>query len=408
MTATLGSPHSDRHRARQNGSRVAMLVVVVVAFSITATLVLHDVRVTETRARDLRIPQLLLAAATSLPLIWWRRSPLTVFVIAAAASAPLLRYQPMPPLGATVALYLLAASRNVRHPWTVRTTAAAMALFAAHVVAVGLAYDQSFVVPLLISTLGWTAAWFAGDRTRIRREYVAVLEERAARAEEAVERDRRLTIVEERMRIARDLHDSAGHAINVILVQAGAARLLQDRDDVATRTAITTIEDVARQTLDDIDRLVGGLRDGAADGEVAKEVEGPTGLAALAALITRHRAIGLEISIDSIAAIEAASSTGLVPAPVGQATYRIVQEALTNAARHGTGAAHVTIEFTDTHVDLTVTNPVAAQTDEPIRRGHGIIGIQERAALLGGVAAISEDDGAFTVRARLPLRWGTP
>ena len=101
-------------------------------------------------------------------------------------------------------------------------------------------------------------------------------------------------MAEERTRIARDLHDSAGHAINVILVQAGAARLLRDKDPVRATEALETIEEVARETLGDIDRMVRALRDGEAPGAV----EPPSGLSALAGLVERHRANGLEVSVD--------------------------------------------------------------------------------------------------------------
>src|SRR5204862_702169 len=106
---------------------------------------------------------------------------------------------------------------------------------------------------LVLGALVWGGAWFAGDRTRLRRERIAALEDRAVKAEREAERERRLAAVEERARIARELHDSAGHAINVILVQAGAARLLQERDPERSRSALEASEDVARGTPDEID-----------------------------------------------------------------------------------------------------------------------------------------------------------
>lgn len=163
-----------------------------------------------------------------------------------------------------VALYFLALNPATT-PARSWLTAATVAL--AFVV---LAYtdrlDNSFT-PEFIGILSWAAVWIVGDWIRLRRERIAEYEERALRAEREAERERRLAVAEERTRIARDLHDSAGHAINVILVQAGAARLLSERDPERARQALETIEEVARETLGEIDQLVHALREGGLAGQ---------------------------------------------------------------------------------------------------------------------------------------------
>ena len=136
-----------------------------------------------------------------------------------------------------------------------------------------------------------------GDRVRLRRERITQLVARAERAERDAERERRLAAAEERTRIARDLHDSAGHAINVILVQAGAARLLGERDPERSRAALETIEEVARETLTEIDQLVRALREGDLPSENGGNVEPPLGLAGLATLVERHRTAGLAVEL---------------------------------------------------------------------------------------------------------------
>lgn len=142
-----------------------------------------------------------------------------------------------------------------------RTTAAMVALFFAYL-AMTAAGDGTFPgIELFHTGLAWAVAWFAGERTRLRREHLTELEERAVRAERETERERRLAVVEERSRIARDLHDSAGHAISVIAVRAGAARLRHDEDPERSRLALEAIEEVARETVADIDGIVGTLRD---------------------------------------------------------------------------------------------------------------------------------------------------
>ena len=125
-----------------------------------------------------------------------------------------------------------------------------------HAAANGFDEAASRYAELLFGVLVWGGAWLAGDRTRLRHERMAELEERALRAEREAERERRLAAAEERTRIARDLHDSAGHAINVILVHAGARAPATERDPQAAREAFETIEEVARETIGEIDQIV--------------------------------------------------------------------------------------------------------------------------------------------------------
>jgi signal transduction histidine kinase len=179
---------------------------------------------------DLDWPGALLAVCASAPLLVWRRSPIAVFAAIGAATALLagLGYALWLPLGAVIALFLLAASLDDMNPWMPRTTATAVAVVGAYLIAAG-ADDGGFPgAELLHGGLAFAVAWFAGERTRLRREHIAELQARAERAEREAERERRLAVAEERARIARDLHDAAGHAINVITVRAGAARTRQD------------------------------------------------------------------------------------------------------------------------------------------------------------------------------------
>ncbi|WP_433378230.1 histidine kinase [Actinoplanes sp. CA-142083] len=181
------------------------------------------------------------------------------------------------------------------------------------------------------------------------RRALAEAEETARRALADAERDRRLAAADERTRIARELHDSAGHAINVILVQAGAARLLHDRDPDRAKQALGTIESVARDTVTDIDRLVRALRDDREDV--------PADPGALDELIDRHRASGLTIAADL------PERQTPLPRSVAWAAYRILQEALTNAARHGAGSAEVAVRFARQRVEIDVTNPTVPHPD---------------------------------------------
>ena len=368
----------------------ALIAVAVLAFSLAA---IGRGRFVDD-GESLDAVAVVLVALTALPLVARRLAPLPIFAIVTAATATLygLRYGLGPPLGFAVALYTVADERDERQEGLRRALLAvsAVVLLVPHVV------QEGFAPEVFLGAGVWAAAWFAGDRTRLRRERIAELEERARNAEREAERERRLAAAEERMRIARDLHDSAGHAISVILVQAGAARVLQERDPAGARVAIETVEEVARDTLGEIDQLVRALRDDLPPGEV----EPPPGLAALDALAERSRASGLDVTVT----VEG-SRRPLSPA-VDQAAYRILQEALTNAAWHGRGSADVAIEFAPSSLEIAVTNPAAPDSPARDGGGHGIVGMRERAQLLGGTLEAGADNGAFRLRARLPYGEG--
>ncbi|HEX5559296.1 MAG TPA: histidine kinase, partial [Gaiellales bacterium] len=270
-------------------------------------------------ARGIDLPGVALAGVATLPLILHRRSPLGVFALTTAASAVIyaLGYQTGPPFGPTVALFYVANDDRARSR-VGRTAAVVFGMFAVHLAASSISEGGFPTTPILFGVVVWGAAWGIGDAARGRRARRAELAERAARAQRDTARERRLAAAEERTRIARDLHDSAAHAINVILVQAGAARLLQERDPEAARSALTTIEDVARETIGEIDQLVRGLREDAAD----EAVEPPTGLGALDTLVERHRAAGVAVDVH----VEGVPRP--LPPSLDQAAYRILQESL--------------------------------------------------------------------------------
>jgi signal transduction histidine kinase len=246
---------------------------------------------------------------------------------------------------------------------------------------------------LLHTGLAWALAWFAGERTRLQREQMAELRERAIRAEREAERERVLAAAEERARIARDLHDSAGHAINVIAVRAGAARLRHHEDPDRSLPALESIEELARQTAEEIDQIVGKLRAG---GSANGVVEAPSGLASLDTLIARHSEAGLDIAFETVGPLRSLGGAA------DQAAYRILQEALTNAARHGAGTARIELAYGEAAVELAVTNPVPADGALRSGGGHGLVGMRERATLLGGSLDAGRSNGAFRVHARIP------
>jgi signal transduction histidine kinase len=336
----------------------------------------------------------LLVAASTVPLVAWRRAPGAVFVVTASASVLLgaFDYPIGLPLGPTVALYLFAASRREQDPWTRENTVTVVGLFLVYLGATALGGGRFPGSELFHTGLAWAVAWFAGERTRLRRAHITELKARAVRAEREADRERHLAVADERARIARDLHDATGHAINVIAVRAGAARMRHDPE--RSQAALETIETLARKTVAEIDQIVGTLRErGSANGAVAA----PTGLASLETLVARLAATGLDVHVTT-----RGEPPRQLENAVDQAAYRILQEALTNTARHGTGTAQVELAFDETALELTISNPASDEGAGRPNGGHGLVGMRERATLLGGSLEAERVNRAFRVRARIP------
>jgi signal transduction histidine kinase len=353
-------------------------------------------------SRPLDLLGVALAVLSTLPLLASRRVPVLAYLLTGAASLALigLSYPLDVPFGPLVAVYPLAfvySGGSIR--WHRR---AALALANSFIPIVAVAYLirgtqlREIAAPLIAWALVFLGVWIAADRARLQQERIADLEERAHRSAAEAERGRRLAAAEERTRIARELHDSAGHAINVILVQAGAARLLYERDPERSRQAIATIERVARDTVIEIDGLVHALRE-----DDRGEIPAPADPSAIEELLSQHRAAGLSI------ASELRGEPRTLPHSVGWATYRILQEALTNAARHGSGSAEVLVWYGPHELQITVANPTPAERLAP-GGGHGIVGMRERATLLGGTLHTEAGRHEFRLSARLPRREAAP
>ncbi|WP_327247059.1 sensor histidine kinase [Streptomyces sp. NBC_01320] len=206
--------------------------------------------------------------------------------------------------------------------------------------------------------------------------------------------ERRAADLAVRNRLARELHDSVGHALSAVTLQAGAARRVLDSDPEFVREALTAIEETTRRTVGELDSVLGLLR---------QEDEGEDGLTgpALDALDGLLARCGVPVSYV------ARGDPGTVPAAVSRAAYRIVQEGLSNALRHGGQAAAVELRIAvcDKELAITLDNPLSGLT--PVVRpggGRGLRGIAERAVLLGGRAeAGPHDDDRWRLTARLPL-----
>ncbi|WAU81100.1 histidine kinase [Streptomyces sp. Qhu-G9] len=194
----------------------------------------------------------------------------------------------------------------------------------------------------------------------------------------------------ERSRIARELHDSIGHALTVAVVQAGAARAAGSPE--FTDRALLAIEDTGRAALEDLERVLGVLR------ESRRPTSGRPTLVEADRLMESARTSGAKIDAEMTGPLET------VPGPVSREGYRILQESLTNVLRHaGSVPVRIRIAVEDRTLSLEVRNPLTAEIPGP-GRGSGLRGIRERASLLGGSARTGPDEGDWQVHVELPLR----
>ncbi|MGA5358646.1 sensor histidine kinase [Streptomyces purpurascens] len=194
----------------------------------------------------------------------------------------------------------------------------------------------------------------------------------------------------ERTRIARELHDSIGHALTVAVVQAGAARAAGDA--AFTDRALVAIEETGRAALEDLERVLGILR------ESEKPVSSRPTLVDADRLLESARASGAKVDAEVTGPVDT------VPGPVSREGYRILQEALTNVLRHaGAVPAQVRVQVTGDTLVLAIRNPLTEPIPGPAGRGSGLRGIRERAALLGGRARTGPDEGDWQVHVELPL-----
>ncbi len=243
--------------------------------------------------------------------------------------------------------------------------------------------------------VGWSlAAVLVGDVLRTRRERVMQLEDRARYLERTREEEARRRVAEDRLRIARDLHDTVAHAMATINVQAGAAAHVVERRPEAAKEAFEAIQRASGEVLDELAALLGLLRDAG-----AVEDRAPTpGLEQIEELVASAREARLPVTLNVTGHLQA------VNAPVGTAAYRIVQESLTNVIRHTIGAATTVSVVADDDGGLTVEvadDGRGARTNGSTgRTGMGIRGMRERAEATGGtLVAGPTPEGGFRVRA---------
>ncbi|GJF31826.1 two-component sensor histidine kinase [Kitasatospora sp. NE20-6] len=401
-------------RPLMNGLALALGCFVLIAPVTAATAYHQDASITL---------YLVLLAVSCVPLLVLQRWPVGVVAVTVLIGVVEFTVIPVagpPPAAVGVALYAVASRTDRRTAWRTGIWAAG-ALTAASLITSPGVED----LPQNLGLIAWTFLSVAiGDAVRSRRELLASVVERAERAERTREEEARRRVTEERMRIARELHDVVAHHITLVNAQAGVAHHLMRTDPEHAYQALERIRDTSRAALDELRATVGLLR---YSGDQAAPREPAPGLAGLDDLLDSFRHSGLSVVLER---------TG-TPVDLPQITdltaYRIIQEALTNTHKHaGAVTAHVRLGFGTETLRLTVEddgrNPAHGTHGRPGRpagpgavpgtgagtggggagvgtgTGHGMIGMHERARAVGGtLAAGHRPGGGFRIDAELPL-----
>lgn len=344
--------------------------------------------------------------AMTVPIVFRRAHPIGAFAAAIAAGAVqvIINLHPLASdFSILILLYTLAAYSTRRNS----LVGLAVCLFGS---AMQILRLQFFIPAHVTSEAGWLVlfavafagpsliAWVLGDSTRYRRAYYLNLEERAARLERDRDTHAQIAAAAERARIARELHDVVAHNVSVMVVQADGATYAIDADPQRARAALAAISATGRQALAEMRALLGVLRRGDESGLAA--LAPLPGLGQLDELLEQTRAAGLPVTFTVQGA----------PRPLADGTaltaYRIVQESLTNTRKHGGAAAcaNVVLRYTETALELTISDNGAGADAPCDGAGHGLTGMTERAFMYGGsVHAGPRPGGGFEVTAWLPV-----
>jgi signal transduction histidine kinase len=364
----------------------------LLALTISVAMVLITAQINPSNAE--RQPDLfcyLLVAGAGATIALWRRAPIVgLGIVTVLLWLYSLREYAGGPVYLTffILVYAVAVTNERRRSLAVSAGALGV-LLTSHLITFG---SEPGAWPLL--SIGWTAAaWFWGDGLRTRRAYLAGLEERARYLEETREEEARRRVVDERLRIARDLHDVIAHSIASINVQAGSAIHVMDRRPEQARESLLAIKTASGEALAELRSTIGIMRE---DGGGAPRAPTPS-LSRLDPLLEAAARSGLPVEIG------VTGEPRPLPSAVDVAAYRIVQESLTNVVRHAHAReATVTVDYRSEFVELEVIDDGrnGAGGGAP---GHGIAGMRERAEAVGGqVQAGPRFSGGFRVWARLP------
>jgi len=330
---------------------------------------------------------LLVVAAGAL--IVRRRFPLAVWAVTVLAAVGIIAHHG-DPTSAVVPSYVALYTVGTRFP--LRTTVPVTVLTAG-VYAVALTLAEGQFADRTLSLLAFAGAAAAvGIAVRSQRAAVEAAEARARQAEATREEEAERRVTDERLRIARELHDVVAHHISVINVQSGVARHLLEAQPDQARAALGLVREASRTVLSEMSTVLGLLR----TGEDEHPVASAPGLGQVPAVVRTMELAGLRTTWRTTG--EARDLADLADL----AAYRVVQEALTNALKHGTGAADLLVDHRPDSVVIEVRNPVDGDGPPTRTGGHGLVGMRERVTSLSGSFSAGRADGAFMVRVEIP------
>ncbi|MCG8971290.1 sensor histidine kinase [Streptomyces sp. CL12-4] len=341
---------------------------------------------------------LLLMVLGAAALVLRRRAPLAVLVFTGCLSiVECVTGDPRAPvvMSAVVALYTVAATTDRSTTWRVGLLTMTVLTGVAMLAGPLPWYAQDNLAVFAWTGIGATA----GDAVRSRRAFVRAIRERAEKAERTREEEARRRVAEERLRIARDLHDVVAHHIALVNVQAGVAAHVMDKRPDQAKEALAHVREASRSALNELRATVGLLRQ--SDDPKAPTEPAP-GLDRLDELVATFHHAGLHIEVAR------ADQGTTLPTAVDLAAYRIIQEALTNVQKHAgpQAKAEVSIVRVGPNIEVTVLDDGAGGTDAPADGGgHGLLGMRERVtAVRGTLTTGPRYGGGFRVHAILPVR----
>ncbi|MFI9765658.1 sensor histidine kinase [Streptomyces sp. NPDC052415] len=346
-------------------------------------------------------PSIVLMAVGAGALVFRRRAPRTVLAVAGTLSViESVTGDPRAPvaMSAVVALYTVASTTDRHTAW--RLGLLTMTLLTGVAMLAG---PLPWYAQENLAIFAWTGmAATAGDAIRSRRAFVDAIQERAERAERTREEEARRRVAEERLRIARDLHDVVAHHIALVNVQAGVAAHVMDKRPDQAKEALAHVREASRSALNELRATVGLLRQ---SGDPEAPTEPAPGLHRLDDLVGTFRSAGLQVEVAR------ADQGTTLPAAVDLAAYRVIQEALTNVQKHAgnQAKAEVSVVRVGPQVEITVLDD-GRHDDQapPSGGGHGLLGMRERVtALRGTLTTGPRYGGGFRVHAILPVKTRT-
>lgn len=378
-------------------SALAVLVFVTSVIAVAVSALDDGEEFTVASITDRPTAGFALLALAAAALLWRRQQPVavTASVLAIIIVWAVAGYGDGQDLALIVAIYSVGRyTADHRTSFATVAVATAVDIFGTIIDS----HQRIDIAPAIILTV---LPWYVGRRIRNRGDYVALLQERADRLEAEQQARARQAVVDERTRIARELHDVVAHRVSMMTVQAGAAKTIARDDLEAAIHAMGDVERGGRQALGELRHLLGVLRPDTTDSNDLGPQPGLADIQSLADDLTRT---GAEITLT------VADLPDEVPVAVDLSAYRIIQESFTNIIKHagpnpmvdvavGLDVRDLVIDITNSTARVTVTTAPDLPTS-----GYGIVGMRERAQLLGGtLVAEPQPPGRYRVHARLPI-----